>query len=699
MPEDINKTYDETMLRIESQDRQKAERAGQVLSWISLAEQPITVRELQCALALEPEDTEFDEEAVPKESALLSVCCGLVVVEQESSILRFVHLTTEKYFEQTRQTRYPSAQKALSEACLTYLSLNVFASGPCPEENIDIMFDNVRGRLQVNPLLKYAARHWGNHARKAFEQGFSIDNLILEFLKARGSLGSSVQAADLLDPLRCFFSPAILYTNISGLHIAAGFGLNKLARQLIDQGTDINVRDYLYWTPLHRAAAKGHDATVRLLLDRGADTRAKDPCNSTALDLAAAAGHEAVVQSLLEVETEVRTAFGGISPSHGFGAAAESGHVKIVQMLVERLKPNEHRGNMMGKLLHPAVLAGQERVVRLLQEEGEGLEGFDLYTSQALGLATYRNNTSMMGLLLNKGANSEAVNDYGDKPLHQTAEIGHHKTISLLLDTGANLECVAENGETAVIEAANSGSVHAVGQLLDRGAEDQSYGWSALHWAIVEGHEIAVQLLLEHDTPEGLTDNIITLTRLYHAIHADDHNGIQELLSDRRMLQFKDIREFLSLHAAAEHGHESVLEAFLENGAEIDGKAENLTTVPMLAGVRYNSADHADYEACLEAKSDYSQTALMLAAHVGRTSVVKLLLENGANIKAKNDKSETALILAASNGHTPVVELLLENRADVGPSGSRRRSCTTVVVEVAHPCFYCRQEPTSTLGI
>lgn len=79
-----------------------------------------------------------------------------------------MHLTTEKYFEHIRQTRYPSAQKNLSEACLIYLSLNVFASGPFPVENVEIMLGNVMSRLHVNPLLKYAAQSWGNHARKAF---------------------------------------------------------------------------------------------------------------------------------------------------------------------------------------------------------------------------------------------------------------------------------------------------------------------------------------------------------------------------------------------------------------------------------------------------------------------------------------------------------------------------------------------------
>lgn len=99
-------------------------------------------------------------------------------------------------------------------------------------------------------------------------------------------------------------------------------------------------------------------------------------------------------------------------------------------------------------------------------------------------------------MLLDKGANLEAVDEYGDKPLHKGAENGHDKIISLLLDKGADLECAAKNGETALIRAAKNASVYAVTRLLERGVDtsvkDQSCGWSALHWAIVEGHKIVV---------------------------------------------------------------------------------------------------------------------------------------------------------------------------------------------------------------
>ena len=250
LPKELDRTYDDTMFRIENQDFQKIERARQVLSWISFAERPLTLRELQCALALEAEDTEFDEEAVPNENALLSVCCGLVVVEHKSHIVRFVHFTTETYIQQIRRTRFPSAQKLLFEACLTYLFLKVFASGPCHARDL-------LDRTKANSLLIYAALHWGDHARKAAAQGLSTDELILRFLRVRGDIGGSLQAAVSMDPSERWYNFEGSYTHISGLHIVAGFGLEELAGTLINQGADVNARDSHGCTPLHKAVAKG----------------------------------------------------------------------------------------------------------------------------------------------------------------------------------------------------------------------------------------------------------------------------------------------------------------------------------------------------------------------------------------------------------------------------------------------------------
>jgi ankyrin repeat protein len=59
------------------------------------------------------------------------------------------------------------------------------------------------------------------------------------------------------------------------------------------------------------------------------------------------------------------------------------------------------------------------------------------------------------------------------------------------------------------------------------------------------------------------------------------------------------------------------------------------------------------------------ETALSLAASIGSEIMVKLLVENGANLESKDGSGETPLWRAASNGHEAVVKLLVENGANL----------------------------------
>lgn len=62
----------------------------------------------------------------------------------------------------------------------------------------------------------------------------------------------------------------------------------------------------------------------------------------------------------------------------------------------------------------------------------------------------------------------------------------------------------------------------------------------------------------------------------------------------------------------------------------------------------------------------YSITVLMMAAAKGKTEIVKLLLENGAQVNAiDNNHRETALMWAANKNKIPAMKVLLESGADV----------------------------------
>lgn len=97
--EAVKKSYDQVIERIDAQLPEDRKLAKTVISWITYAQRPLTTRELQHALAVEPETAEFDETNVGDIEDTIPVCAGLVTIDRESSVVRLVHYTTQQYFE------------------------------------------------------------------------------------------------------------------------------------------------------------------------------------------------------------------------------------------------------------------------------------------------------------------------------------------------------------------------------------------------------------------------------------------------------------------------------------------------------------------------------------------------------------------------------------------------------------------------
>ena len=185
-----DRAYKDAMERIEGQVEDQEGLAKQALSWITCAIRPLTTVELQLALAVEPGDTELGKDNLADVEDIVSVCAGLVTVDEESHIIRLVHYTTQEYFERTQKQWFPNAEANIMISCVTYLSFNVFASGFCQTDN------KFEKRLQSNQAYDYAAHNWGHHARKASALGQEV----MHFLNCKAKVEASSQAVLKLQP-------------------------------------------------------------------------------------------------------------------------------------------------------------------------------------------------------------------------------------------------------------------------------------------------------------------------------------------------------------------------------------------------------------------------------------------------------------------------------------------------------------------
>ena len=107
LPPSLYETFDAVITRIKELPSEKAKLGIQVLMWLHLAYRPFQLVELQHALSVEPGQTEFDPDNIPSQKMLLDSCLGLVIHDEETGTIRFVHYTLEEYFRTSGDKNFP----------------------------------------------------------------------------------------------------------------------------------------------------------------------------------------------------------------------------------------------------------------------------------------------------------------------------------------------------------------------------------------------------------------------------------------------------------------------------------------------------------------------------------------------------------------------------------------------------------------
>jgi hypothetical protein len=347
------------MKRINGQIKDQEELAKQVLSWITCAKRTLTTTELQHALGVELGESELDKENFSQVEDMVSICAGLVTVDEESNIIRLVHYTTQEYFERTQSQWFPDAQTNITTICVSYLSFDEFESGIC---RTDKEFEQ---RLQLSTLYDYAAHNWGHHAREASTscQG------VIEFLQKQAQVDASSQALMAVKrwPGDRKYSQEVP-KRMTGLHLAAYFGVEEAVQFLVGSDSP-DPKDSYVRTPLSWAAANGHEAIVKLLLDKGAKLEIEDQYGRTPLSRAAANGHEAIVKLLLDkgAKLEIKDQYGRTPLSR----AAVKGHEASVKLLLDNGAELETKDQYGQTPLSRAAANGHEAIVKLLEKDAE----------------------------------------------------------------------------------------------------------------------------------------------------------------------------------------------------------------------------------------------------------------------------------------------------------------------------------------
>ena len=322
--------------------------------------------------------------------------------------------------------------------------------------------------------------------------------------------------------------------------------------------------------------------------------------------------------------------------------AAATGEVELIGYALDQgadIETRDPRGNTPLLLAaRAASAAGVETLVRRGADPGAASDdGWN-----ALHTAAYFGFTDVAKVLVAGGTPVEAREpEYGNTPLLIAARRSSRGVAVVLLDAGAEIEIRdLEDGNTPLINAAFEPlSLSLLSELVARGADVNAAagrdGRSPLMAAVARGNRGAVEILLAAGA----------------AVEAVDRDG------------------YRALHFAAMTGESALISVLIRAGAAVEPRAERGDTALGLAAAQ-SQVDAV--LALLSAGADPDAPGrdglppLHRAAMAGGTGAALALLSNGADVNLADEASgNTALMLAANRGFVDLVRLLLDQGADV----------------------------------
>ena len=449
LPPKLDETYDDVLVRISSQHKEDTEIAHQVLGWITHATQPLTKRQLQHALSVEPEQIDLDEETLIDEELLISTCLGLTTVNLTSKEVRLVHYTAQRYFEHRLLELIPDNHLRIASTCLTYMSFKI-----CQGINEFTLDKYMKALGNRYPLLDYAGSNWGVHAQWNDQR---LLQQILCFLSPRATYLSSRLMIGGFKSLikesthKHWDYPVKYEARVSGHNMAAYFGLEHTLMTLLSQSS--NTEDMIKSTLLI-CSARGNQTLVQLLLDRGANVSHCSWSGYTPLHLATAKGNLAMTKFLLCSNADINTR---ISPSSSTALhpATKNGYAAVLQTLLDHganvniMRHDTDRASQY-TALRLAVLIEDVASVNVLLDRGADINALHLngqwlfnpaetslyeFRTTVLFDAVAQQSEDIVNLLLDRGADA----NMGDAtPLYRAVLNSNGRMVSLLIENGAN---------------------------------------------------------------------------------------------------------------------------------------------------------------------------------------------------------------------------------------------------------------------
>ena len=476
----------------------------------------------------------------------------------------------------------------------------------------------------------------------------------------------------------------------------------------------------------------GDRKTALEMLAKNAPVSIAQPDGTTPLHWAVYRVDEELVKALLArgAKANVANAYG----SSPLSEAVRVANVNLVGMLLEA-GADANRANQDGET--PVMLAartGAVKIAEILVRHGADVNAREQFRNQtALMWAAAESHPDMVAFLISKGAKVDVratANDWpnqmtseprvqyrptgGLTPLLYAARAGCRDCVEALLKGGADIDLPNPDGMTPLMMAIDNSRYDVARYLLDQGANPHTWDWwgrtplyvvvnmrggpdsnagprepasldlvnALLKAGVNPNHQLNMLQPSRNGNSGRFKDDLLNTgaTPLLRAAQTFDNEVVRALLDHGALVDLPNAMGVTPLMATAGIGTRTG-QSVLGPGPPADVERRSIETMNILikAGADVNArvTDTTSLTARIARTSTMTnregQTALFFAAQSGRASVVRFLLDHGADVNAMGDSGKALLTAAKSNAEvTALIRAAMPKDAGIDSDSSRR---------------------------
>jgi len=408
-------------------------------------------------------------------------------------------------------------------------------------------------------------------------------------------------------------------------------------KSILSAGHDINEGP---WTPLLLSVYYDKPNILKFLIEAGADiNKTLEGVGATGVFVACEHGKFECLKTLIEAGAlpDYTECPSGTTP---FIKACEAGRMEIVRYMVEEAKCN----------------------ICLSQKD----------QASPFFMAAQHNHVDVARYLIENGVDVNAGKRDSATPAIVAAELGNTEIIRLIVEAKGEVDHQMYNGVTPLYKACEKGNFDIVKILVEDGGVDidkpKNDGVSPLFTACQMGHLNIIKFLAGKgaDVNKAKNDGVVPI---YMAAEYRNVDIVEYLISAGADLTRASMAGLTPLHAACIQHVAATVRVLCDAGAPLEMRDRGMFT-PICNASEWGRSDIVSL--LLEKGADPNASGwngnigLHIAAWKGREEVVDVFLrDTRVDVNTKNSYGFTALHLAALAESYSIVQKLLQHGADV----------------------------------